>query len=114
MKPLPTTEEIKDKFSYDPETGVLTHNHSVGGVAKYSEAGTINQKGYRQVCMNKKVFLAHRLIYKLMTGKDPVEVLDHKDGNRCNNRWENLRPATWQENNWNRGNHSETLSLIHI
>lgn len=36
-----------------------------------------------------------------MTGKWPVEHIDHKDMNGANNRWDNLREATVFQNHWN-------------
>jgi len=37
-----------------------------------------------------------------MTGAWPPEYVDHKDGDPSNNRWENLRPASAQENSRNK------------
>jgi hypothetical protein len=48
--------------------------------------------------MLKTSFLAHRIIWKVMTGNDPDVLVDHKDRNGQNNRWENLRAANDAEN----------------
>lgn len=55
--------------------------------------------GYLQVVIEGEQYLAHRLIWKMMTGIDPVQV-DHKDG--LSNKWDNLRHATMAENCKNR------------
>lgn len=41
---------------------------------------------------------AHRLIWALVTGAWPPEVLDHVNLNKANNSWINLRASTQQEN----------------
>lgn len=38
-----------------------------------------------------------------MTGSDPVSLIDHIDGVRINNAWDNLRQAANEENGRNRG-----------
>lgn len=40
--------------------------------------------------MLRKNFMLHRLIWKLQTGEDPGAI-DHINGSRADNRWENLR-----------------------
>ncbi len=45
---------------------------------------------------------AHRVIWKIVTGKEPPAIIDHKDRNGSNNRWGNLRPASYGQNFLNR------------
>jgi hypothetical protein len=66
------------------------------------EAGSIHQTGYRHVSWLGKVHKVHRLIFLLEYGYLPPEV-DHINGDRQDNRLENLRPATRSENQCNRG-----------
>jgi hypothetical protein len=49
----------------------------------------------------RRSYATHRIIWKLVTGKEPVATVDHIDGNFRNNRWSNLRQATPAENQWN-------------
>lgn len=63
-------------------------------------AGTKREDGYKQVCINSKVHLLHRLIFMYHNGFMP-EFIDHKDGDKTNNRIENLRQATKSENAFN-------------
>jgi hypothetical protein len=65
------------------------------------EAGSIHQTGYRHVTWLGKVHKVHRLIFLLEYGYLPPEV-DHINGDRQDNRIENLRPATRSENQCNR------------
>ena len=55
---------------------------------------TIEGKGYN--------ILGHRLAWFLYYGTLPTNSIDHIDGNKSNNKIENLRDVTAQENQWNR------------
>ncbi len=72
-------------------------------------AGSIHQTGYRHITWNSKVQKAHRLIFMLHHGYMPAEI-DHINGDRSDNRIENLRPATRSENQCNRGAISSNTS----
>ena len=65
------------------------------------EAGHPTRHGYRVVMLDYEAFQAHRLAVKWVSGLEPSEI-DHRDRNGANNRWENLRPATPQQQNRNR------------
>jgi len=53
--------------------------------------------------MNRQKLRASRIIWKLVTGDDPSAQVDHKNLNRADNRWCNLRLGTNAQNQWNRG-----------
>ena len=63
-------------------------------------AGTIHHTGYEQVKIGKKTYRTHRVIFAMHHGYMP-EMIDHIDGNKLNNRIENLREATNQQNQYN-------------
>jgi hypothetical protein len=65
-----------------------------------AKAGTLNNIGYFLTKINNKNYLNHRLIFLMHHGYLP-KYLDHIDGSPSNNKLENLRPATFFENNWN-------------
>ncbi len=110
IKPLPSQERLRELFDYDPETGALTWKikpyPQAGRVVIGREAGTITKgrSQYRTVGIRESlggkftVYLAHRLIWKWMTGDDPPECVDHEDLDHFNNRWVNLRLATNGQN----------------
>jgi hypothetical protein len=64
-------------------------------------AGSIHKTGYRHITWRGKVQKAHRLIFMLHYNYLPPEI-DHINGDRADNRIENLRPATRSENQCNR------------
>lgn len=61
-------------------------------------AGYINVSGYIAISIDSKKYLAHRLAWLYMTGEWPENQTDHIDHVRDNNKWDNLRKATNQEN----------------
>lgn len=107
---LPSAAELHALFHYDPETGKLTwkerppttrankcHNSRDAG----KEVGAADSWGHRQVRVGGKLRAVHRVIWKMMTGQDPKEQIDHINGVYDDNRWVNLREATAQQNCWN-------------
>ena len=94
-KPLPSRQELQEKYTYVPKTGLLYRNSTgrvVGTKAKYCIQ--LVHKGLR--------LLAHRVAWKMVTGKDPVDTIDHINRDPHDNRWVNLRGATRTQQNANR------------
>lgn len=71
--------------------------------------GTIDNSGYLYTNLRagddnkRRRYFIHRLIYWLKTDEWP-EVVDHKDRNRLNNDFDNLRASTVSQNMRNRSN----------
>lgn len=58
--------------------------------------------GGLRVCVDGRYYEASRLIWFWMTAQWPSKpFIDHRDGDRGNNAWTNLREATHAENNRN-------------
>lgn len=100
--PLPPIELLNEFFLYDENTGKLTNKYTRNsGAIKGEESGGIHARGYRTVKVKGISYKVHRIIWKLMTGTDPIQV-DHINGNPSDNRWENLRECTQQQNTYNK------------
>lgn len=97
-----TQAQLKELLIYDPDTGFITQRPRPG-VAKNSTPtrGYNHGRGYRAVSVAGKPYLVHRLAFLYMTGDWPEHEIDHRDGDRSNNRWSNLRPATSGQNKCN-------------
>ena len=91
---------LHELFRY--ENGCLYWKSDRGNRVRAGDrAGRVNTNGYRQVSISGSYYYEHRLIYAMHFAQVP-EFLDHIDGSRCNNRIENLRPATREQNMHNR------------
>ena len=74
-----------------------------------SEAGWVDSCGYIKIAIDGKTYQAHHLVYLMFKGYIPKTV-DHIDTNRENNKIENLRECTRQENCMNRSIHPNNTS----
>lgn len=106
MTALPSQEDLLALLRFEPETGKLFWRErgiaSVDRRIAGQEALTkCCPRGYRGGKLLYRSVLAHRVIFKMMTGEEPLEI-DHIDGNPSNNRWSNLRAADRHENGRNR------------
>lgn len=92
---------------YDEKQGIFLWKHrsdkSIQLNARMAGtiAGFIKDDGYVVIRINGRNYQAHRLAWVIKKGKWPEHDLDHKDNNKANNRWTNLRPATSSQNAYN-------------
>lgn len=110
MKPELTRARLKELLHYDPETGHFMRRVTVSNAVAGSRAGAIGNRGYVRIRIDDKEHLAHRLAFLYMTGEWPPKDVDHINRDRADNRWENLRHATRQENLRNVGLHRSNTS----
>lgn len=91
-----THEELKEYLSYNPETGIFIWIKRLSKkVLVGSEAGSIRKgkKNYVIISWKGYPYYAHRLAWFYMTGEMPA-LIDHKDRNELNNKFENLRDVS--------------------
>jgi len=98
-----TLQELKEYLDYNPETGkVYWRKSPAHAVQAGKEAGCFcKSSGRYLICFRSKLHHAGRLIWFYMTGQWPEGVIDHKDRNPLNNRWDNLRDVDKVINNQN-------------
>ena|SRR3990167_6112314 len=97
----PIDERLRGLLHYDSDTGVFTWRVNRRRVKTGDIAGTVNAQGYVQICIDGRLYLAHRLAWLYVHGEWPSGDLDHWDTNRANNVIGNLRPATNSQNQAN-------------
>lgn len=96
IKVLPAQADLLSRLSYDPISGVIWHKRMNKPTGAATSSG-----GYMQLYIMKKRYSSHRVVWKMMTGDDPKELIDHINGIRHDNRWANLREANRVGNNQN-------------
>jgi hypothetical protein len=106
-----TQTELKEILHYNPETGEFNWIESKQGRKLNGFVGTIDKtNGYLRIKTNNKRYYAHRLAFLWMTGSFPIKQTDHRNHNRLDNRWINLRTVSRQENQRNRSLNSNNKS----
>jgi hypothetical protein len=110
---LPSPPYLHECFSYDPETGSLTwkarqlhhfkrvYDQNAWNAQWAGKPAGSRGSRYYVVTIGYRTFLAHRVIFAMRTGMWPKQI-DHVNRNGFDNRWDNLREATVQQNKWNR------------
>jgi hypothetical protein len=88
-----TRARLKRLLAYNPKTGKFRWrvDRPLGGHASGNS-----------VCIEQKEFLAHHLAWFYMTGRWPKHQIDHRNMDRSDNRFSNLREATKAQNMRNR------------
>jgi hypothetical protein len=118
-----TQEIVREFLEYEPKTGLLTWKERLrkwfksdrdwkiwNSNFKGTEAFTHTTPfGYKQGTILRKSYQAHRIIWLWVTGEWPKSV-DHKNGIRTDNRWENLRNVSISKNMRNQKKNSKNTS----
>lgn len=106
----------------DPDAGTLTWRartpdlfSKVGGVTQRATDGwntkfagglalnSIGGHGYRRGAIFNQGYLLHRVLFAMVSGHWPLAEIDHRNGDRLDNRLCNLREASRQQNMSNIG-----------
>lgn len=132
---LPSLATLQAILEYEPETGRLLWKERAVEMFKDGAIWTADQvqkrwntrwagkeaftckmrDGHKQGAVFNKLFLAHRVAFKLFYGHDPIWEVDHINGDPSDNRIINLRDVCHKENMRNlkvRRNNSSGLTGI--
>lgn len=103
MTPIKLTPRVLAEWLvYDPISGGIRWRKHASTSARAGQiAGSINVDGYRVLHVRGNFVYGHHAAFALMSGRLGVRV-DHRNTNRSDNRWDNLREATQRENVRNR------------
>ncbi|TCV66301.1 HNH endonuclease [Neorhizobium sp. S3-V5DH] len=111
---LPDETTLNQLLVYSPDDGLLFWRQRPRSMFSSQQAFSswnarkagkealtcINSAGYKSGILLGKAVLAHRVIWKMVTGYDPDEI-DHISGDRTNNRFINLRDVSKFDNQKN-------------
>ena len=89
---------LKDSFHYND--GHLFWKERINPAVNINNPAGCNSCGARVIRINKKLYLEHRLVFLFHHGYLPKKI-DHINGDRSNNKIENLRECTSAQNSWN-------------
>lgn len=125
-KAIPPRAFLERLLSYDPSLGVLAWKKRDDAFAEeygwspkflqswnahYGDRPVLgkNNRGYVCVHIQGEKYMAHRVIWKMVTGKDPDHI-DHINGDKSDNRIANLRDVDAVDNQKNRRRNSNNAS----
>lgn len=91
-----TQSLLKELFSYHPD-GYLIRNRN----GKPVESKITKNHRYARISVKSKPYAVHRIVFLWHHGYLP-KVTDHIDNDQLNNRIENLREVTHQQNSMNK------------
>ena len=97
-KDLITHELLTSLLKYEPSTGQFYWLSRRGPAKKGSVAGSMNEDRYVHICLNFRLYKAHRLVWFYVHGVWPDNYIDHIDGDGKNNRIDNLRDVNQSHN----------------
>jgi hypothetical protein len=107
---LPPLGRLHELLKYDQDTGSLTWrfrpSEMFGNEARAKQFNTAfggrefgcMAAGYKKGMVDGRLYLAHRIIWKMVHGADPDGDIDHINGDRADNRIANLRVVTRRDN----------------
>jgi hypothetical protein len=96
-----TRRRLKELLSYDSATGLFRWNFIRTGVSDLASVGSVDG-GYLVIGVDGDYYKAATLAWLYVHGEFSLWI-DHKDGNRLNDKIDNLRPSTRTQNNRNKG-----------
>lgn len=98
-----TADRLRSLLAYDQETGIFRWSVSRAAQVRAGDvAGSTDSGGYRQIMIDGRAILSHRLAWLYVYGEYPRGQIDHINGTRDDNRIANLRVVNASENAQNK------------
>lgn len=100
-------ESVQELFEYDSAVGRLVwkarpfERPQWNGRWAGKPAGVVGFKGYRYVRFQGRTYREHRLVWLYHYGHWPLDQIDHMNGDKSDNRIENLRDVSTSINKQN-------------
>lgn len=97
-----TAARLREVLHYDADTGIFTWRIATGRRRKAGDVAGNTSVGYCRIGIDGRIFYAHRLAVLYVTGEWPKGgEVDHRNAQRGDNRWNNLRDSTSAANKQN-------------
>lgn len=112
-------ERLRELLDYDPETGAfrwkVAHGFGLPGEVAGHVTGGVGkgrQTNYIRIRIDTIRYPGHHLAWLYVTGEPPESEVDHWDNDGTNNAWNNLRPASRGQNEYNKGLRADNTSGV--
>ena len=92
---------VRSLLDYNKETGIFTWTKLAQRSVRHKRAGSPMPSGYRRIKIDGFEWYEHRLALYWVTGIWPLELVDHRNLIKSDNRFTNLRHANSALNSQN-------------
>lgn len=87
-----TQKDLRKLLRYNQFSGIFRWRYKKGRQKKWSIAGSYcKHSGYHTIRINGFLYKSHVLAWLYMKSYFPIDKIDHKDRDRQNTKWNNLR-----------------------
>lgn len=107
-----SARRLREVLSYNRRTGIFVWRVALSPRVTIGSVAGNNTIGYIRIRIDGRSYRAHRLAWLYVTGRWPTNEIDHRNGERADNRFSNLREATCTQNRCNTKRTSRNTSGV--